>query len=382
MARVAVFHNTLDFRGGADVVCLEACAALAREHDVTLYTISRTDPRALASRFDVPFDATVVQPPGARAVAGAFETLGSTVGPQLAARTALLRAFFRGHADAYDAALSTANEVSLPLPSVQYVHFPQFNLDRTTEADPGRLDWLWNRLAAPPAASAPAAPAAQEPTGRSDQHPTRLVANSSWTADVVDDIYGERPAVCHPPVDPIPGREWSAREHGVLVLGRIAPDKRVLDAIAVVDALRDRGYDLTCRVVGSAPPAYRDYVAEVERATDAREHVALETDVDRDRVLDLLGRYRYGLNMKRTEHFGMAVAEYVAAGMLPFAPDDGGQVDVLAGDDRLLFPDADGAIQRIADAVDADRRPFLPRDRFDRDRFATEIREHVTAIMK
>lgn len=378
MARVAVFHNTLDFRGGADVVCLEACAALASEHDVALYTVSRTDASALAARFDVPFDATVVQPPGARAVASALSSLGSTIGPQLAARTALLRPFFVRHADAHDAALSTANEVSLPLPSVQYVHFPQFNLDRTTEAEPGRLDWLWRRLAAPTPAEL--SDRSRHTRGQFDR--TRLVANSSWTAGVVDDIYGERPAVCHPPVDPIPGRDWTAREHGVLVLGRIAPDKRALDAIAVVDALRDRGYDLTCHVVGSAPPAYREYVERVERASAARAHVTLETDVDRDRVLDLLGRYRYGLNMKRTEHFGMAVAEYVAAGMLPFAPDDGGQVDVLAGDGRLLFADVDGAVERIAGAVDANRRPFLPRDRFERDRFRTEIREHVAAILK
>jgi glycosyltransferase involved in cell wall biosynthesis len=373
MARVAVFHNTLDFRGGADVVCLEACAALASEHDVTLYTVSQTDPNALAAKFDVPFDASVVQPPGSRAIAGALASVGSTVGPQLAARTAFLHAFFRGHADAYDAALSTANEVSLPLPSVQYVHFPQFHLDRTSEADPGRLDWLWSRLAAP----APDEPSRADRPGR-----TRLVANSSWTADVVDDIYGERPAVCHPPVDPIPGRDWDDRDDGVLVLGRIAPDKHVLDAIGVVDDLRDRGYDLDCHVVGSAPPAYTEYVHRVERASAAREHVTLETDVDRERILDLLGRYRFGLNMKRTEHFGMAVAEYVAAGVLPFAPDDGGQVDVLAGDDRLLFTDADEAVARIADAIDADRRPFLPRDRFERDRFASDIREHVAAILQ
>jgi glycosyltransferase involved in cell wall biosynthesis len=372
MARVAVFHNTLDFRGGADVVCLEACAALASEHDVTLYTVSRTDPKALAARFDVPFDASVVQPPGASAVASALASLGSTVGPQLAARTALLRAFFRGHAEAYDAALSTANEVSLPVPSVQYVHFPQFHLDRTSAADTGRLDRLWSRLAAP----TPDGPARDSRRER-----TRLVANSSWTAAVVDEIYGQRPAVCHPPVDPIPGRDWDDREHGVLVLGRIAPDKRALDALGVVDALRDRGYDLTCHVVGSAPPAYREYVQRVERASDARDHVTLETDVDRERVLELLGRYRFGLNMKQREHFGMAVAEYVAAGMLPFAPDDGGQVDVLAGDDRLLFASAADAVDRIADAIDVDRRPFLPRDRFERDRFAADVREHVAAVL-
>jgi glycosyltransferase involved in cell wall biosynthesis len=367
MARLAVFHNTLDFRGGADAVCLHAMAALAPEHDLTLYTVSETDPGTLAERFDVPFDARVVQPPGADVLARTLNALGPRVGAQLAARSALLLPFLRQHAPAYDAVLSTANEVAVDRPSVQYVHFPQFHLDRTSAAEPGRLDACWSHLAAP------------TPGNVSDE--TRILANSSWTADVVAEIYGTRPAVCHPPVDPIPGRDWGDREDAVLVLGRIAPDKRTLDAINVVDRLRERGYDLACRVVGSAPPASRDYVDRVERAAADRPHVTLETDAAHERVRDHLGRCRYGLNMKRQEHFGMAVAEYVAAGVLPFAPSDGGQVDVLAGDDRLLFDDDADAVERIAAAIDDDTRPFLPADRFDGDRFATAIREHVAAIL-
>ncbi|MFB6125751.1 MAG: glycosyltransferase [Halolamina sp.] len=367
MGRVAVFHNTLDFRGGADAVCLHACAALARDHEVTLFTASATDPAAVAAQFGVDFDAAVVQPPGASAVAAALESLGPRIGPQLAARTALLRAFFRRRADAYDAAISTANELSLSLPSVQYVHFPQFRLDETAAGDAGRLNRLWSQLAAP---------ADGDLDGR-----TRLLANSAWTADVVESVYGVRPSVCHPPVDPIDGRAWEDREAGVLVLGRVAPDKRALEAVEVLDRLRERGYDLTGRIVGSAPPTYRDYVAQVERAAAERPYLTVETDVSRDRVIDLLGRYRYGLNVKPREHFGMAVAEYVAAGMVPFAPDDGGQADVLAGDERLLFGGVAGAVDRIADAVDADLRPFLPRDRFASDRFAAAMRDHVAAVL-
>ena len=68
MARVAVVHNTLDFQGGADIVCLTVCAALQGVHDVTLYTLSETDPRVLAGRFDIDLDdgaLTVRTPTGA-----------------------------------------------------------------------------------------------------------------------------------------------------------------------------------------------------------------------------------------------------------------------------------------------------------------------------
>jgi glycosyltransferase involved in cell wall biosynthesis len=367
MARVAVFHNTLDFQGGADVVCLHTCAALAADHDVTLFTASRTDPSSLADRFDVPFEADVVQPPGRRLLAAGFEAAGPVVGPQLAARTVLLRALLSRRLASFDAVVSTANELQLPVSSVQYVHFPQFNLGRTVGREAGLTDRLLARLGAPAAI---------------DTERTRLVANSAWTADVVERCYGARPAVCHPPVDRIEGRQWADREAGVLVLGRIAPDKRTLDAVEVLDRLREWGYDLTGHIVGAAPPAYREYVDRVDRAVADRPYLALETDVSRERVVDLLGRYRYGLNPKPREHFGMAVAEYVAAGMLPFAPADGGQVDVLNGDDRLLFDDLDAAVDRVASAVETNRRPFLPRDRFASERFAAEMREHVAAILK
>lgn len=366
MGRIAVFHNTLDLRGGADAVCLYTCAALADEHDVTLLTVSKTEPSALADRFGLPFEADVVQPPWAGALAAGFEALGPFAGPQLAARTVLLRAAVGDRLGTFDAVVSTANELSLPVPSVQYVHFPQFRLDRSAAGDSGRLNRLWSRLAAPDDAGA---------------ERTRMVANSAWTADVVEGCYGVRPAVCHPPVDPIEGRAWADREPGILVLGRIAPDKRTLDAVEILDRLRRRGYDLTGRIVGSAPAAYRGYVARVERAAAERPYLTVETDVRRERVTDLLGRYRYGLNAKPREHFGMAVAEYVAAGVLPFAPADGGQVDVLNGDDRLLFDGVDDAVDRIGRAVETDLRPFLPRDRFGSRRFAAEMRDHVAAVL-
>jgi glycosyltransferase involved in cell wall biosynthesis len=383
MARVAVLHNTLDFWGGADAVCVHACAALAAAHDVTLFTVSRADPASVAAQFDVDLDVRVAAPPAADAVAEAFAAATPHVGPQLAARSVLLRAFFRRRAGDYDAAVSTANELSLPLPSVQYVHFPQFHLDRTAAADAGRLNAAWSRLAAPdPVGDTGAGASTREADaparGDGGGGPAvQYLANSAWTAGVFEEIYGRRPAVCHPPVDPIDGQPWADRDDRVVVLGRIAPDKRTLDAIRVVDALRDRGHDVDCTVVGSAPAAYRDYVADVTAAASRRPYVTVETDASRARVEELLGGSRYGLNAKPGEHFGMAVAEYVAAGMLAFAPDDGGQVDVLGGDDRKLFDGPAEAADLLAAAIETGREPSLPRDRFGSGRFAAALRRRV-----
>lgn len=364
MARVAVLHNTLDLRGGADAVCLHVCEALQDDHDVTLYTLGRSSPSDLNGLFGTAAGVPVHRPPGTALVSRGLDALARWVGPGLPARSVLLQRVFRGAADAYDLAVSTANEFALPIPSVQYVHFPQFNRGRTDVGPNGWGNTVWTRLAGLGNGSLPA--------------DTKLLANSAWTADVVEGIYGQRPSVCHPPVDPIPNtRDWPEREPGIVTLGRVAPDNRTLDAIRILDGLRSRGHDLHLHVVGSAAPAYADYVRRVSRAADERASVTLETDVSRSRVERLLATHRYGLNTKPNEHFGMAVAEFVAAGMLAFAPDNGGQREVLAQDDDLLFDTPDEAIETIHRAIENDRRPTLDRDRFGSDRFARRIQSAV-----
>jgi len=368
MARLAVVHNTLDLRSGADAVCLHVCEALQDAHDVTLFTLSHPPLAALNRLFDTDAAVPVRTPPGDRLLGRAFAAAADRAGPLLAVRSVLLYRFFRRHAAAYDAAVSTANEFALPIPSVQYVHYPQFNGRAVGDTDAPRLDRLWSRLAGVGGGRLPSDAA--------------LVANSSWTADVVAERYGRRPTVVHPPVDPIRGEtDWADREDGVVVAGRIAPDKRTLDAIRIVDAVRERGPDLHLHVVGSAAPAYRSYVERVERAAAERTYVSVETDVPRRRLESLLTGHKYGLNAKPDEHFGMTVAEYVAAGMVAFAPDSGGQRDVLAGDDRRLYESVPDAAAKIAAAVEAGATPSLARDRFASERFHRRVRDLVAGTL-
>lgn len=364
MARVAVLHNTLDLRGGADAVCLHVCQALQDDHDVTLFTTSETRLAELNRLFDTSVDVPIDQPPLSGPLARGFAALTPHLGPQLPLRSALLLGYFRRRAAAFDVAVSTANEIALPLPSVQYVHFPQFFQRHCPAADAGRMNPVWSRLAGPRDRRLPA--------------DATVVANSSWTAGVVETIYDRQPDVLHPPVDPIPDPlPWDQREQGVVLLGRIAPDKRALAAIDVVDRVRERGHDCLLRIVGSAAPAYRRYVEQVEAAAATREYVTLERNVSRERLERVLTTHRYGLNMKLEEHFGMALAECVAAGMLPFAPDGGGQRDVVGDPDRLFDSPADAAAA-IARAIEGDDRPSQPRDRFASDRFHAEVRRRVT----
>jgi glycosyltransferase involved in cell wall biosynthesis len=371
MARVAVLHNTLDFQGGADVVCLSACAALQAEHTVTLYTISETDPGDLAARVGIDLDTATLDvrtPTGAGPAARLLSAAAPAIGPQLALRSVLLRRAIGGELDAFDLVASTANEVSLPTPSVQYVHYPQFRTHRLSDGDGGALNRVWSRLAAPRADDLDSG--------------TTLLANSAWTAGVVEDIYGARPSVLHPPVDPIEGTAaWEERRNGIVVVGRLAPDKRILDAIRIVDGVRERGHDLTLHLVGAAPRAYRRYVRRIESMAAERPYVTVERDAPRARLEELLCTHKYGLNCKPEEHFGMSVAEYVASGMVAFAPDTGGQREILDDRDDRLFGSVPEAIDRIVAAAAADEPPALPPDRFASERFRRGVRDAIARAL-
>jgi glycosyltransferase involved in cell wall biosynthesis len=177
-----------------------------------------------------------------------------------------------------------------------------------------------------------------------------------------------------PVEDPL---SWADRERGVVVLGRLDPDKRALDAIEIVEGVRGRGHDLHLHLAGTASPTYRSYITRVEAAVAERDWAHLERDADRDRVETLLRTHRYGLNAKRQEHFGTAVAEYVAAGMVAFAPADGGQVEVLDGRADRLFGSVPDAVDTIDAAVRTDARPTLHQERFAPERFRAALAERV-----
>jgi hypothetical protein len=78
----------------------------------------------------------------------------------------------------------------------------------------------------------------------------------------------------------------------------------------------------------------------------------------------------------------MAVAECVAAGMVVFAPDTGGQREVLDGRADRLFDSTPDAVATVAGAIRRGDRPTLPRDRYASTRFRAAVRETVDAVLE
>ena len=221
---------------------------------------------------------------------------------------------------------------------------------------------------------------------RASVRTSTLLTNSSWTADVIEDVYGVVPNVVHPPVstDEFDGRPWNERESGFVALGRIAPDKNVVELIDIVRRIRERGHDVHLHLVGPTAEHNEFYGRRVERAARRHDFVAVEGELDRKELVSLVCSHRYGIHGKRNEHFGMTVAEMVAGGAIPFVPDGGGQVDIVNRREELRYRETEEAVTKI-DRVLGD--PALQerlradladvRDRFSREAFQTAIREEV-----
>jgi glycosyltransferase involved in cell wall biosynthesis len=332
MTTIAVVHPNLMTRGGAENVCMHVLEALQTDHDLTLFTLTQPDIDALNRFFR-----TNVSPLEIR-LAG---TLGPGLSRTLDHRLSRLQAAFLGryvhrHVEEYDLVFSTKNEFMLPAPSIQYIHSPQF-----AEADPGidrinptqrMYNRFCDRVAGP-----------TEQTLRS----SRYLANSEWTADAFAETYGVSAETVYPPVDgsKFPERSWTEREPGFLTIGRIGPSKHILENMDLVAELRARGHDVHLHVVG--PTTDAEYSDQVEDEAEGREYVSVEGAVEHDELVELIAGHRYGLHGRPFEHFGIAVAELIAGGTIAFAPNSGGQREILNEDSRLLYDSSADAIEKI-----------------------------------
>lgn len=367
MSTLAVLHPDLTMRGGAESVCLHTLAALEDAHDVTLFTITDPDIAELNEFYGVDVSNVDVRQvgPGLHRVHDTLDNRLQVFQVSLFARLA------RRRVDTFDAVVSTKNEFTVGAPSVQYVHNPQFAGGSTDPGlhEPSTLRRTYIAACRRLAGFDPGA------LGRN----TTLVTNSEWSAGIVERTYDIDARVVYPPVPTVPdGLDWCDRESGFLTVGRVGPSKRLHRAIDLVTALRRRGHDVHLHIVG--PTTDDEYSAEIESRAADLSYVFVEGAVSRDTLVELMGRHRYGFHGREYEHFGIAVAEMVAAGMLPFVHDSGGPPEIVGGSQYLRYESEDDALQKmeaiLSNAALAERvSEELPNvtERFGVDRFQREM---------
>ncbi|MFP3287134.1 MAG: glycosyltransferase [Acidilobus sp.] len=162
-----------------------------------------------------------------------------------------------------------------------------------------------------------------------------VMVNSAWTAKYTREAYGSRRVyVVHPPVNV---EELSSIGGGrgkvVLTVSRIDWAKRVTEIPEVAKLVPEAEFYL----VGSTRPASGPVLEILKERAERLRNFHVETDVPRRRILELMSQASIYLHPPLAEHFGIAIAEAAAAGLVPVVyRDGGGWTDIASRVDQGL----------------------------------------------
>ena len=321
-----------------------AIDALAKEYRVHLITSGEPDLRLLNRLYgtSVPPEAvTVVRVPLPRPLARTDKAA--------ALRGHWHQRFCRRIADRYDVLFSAYNLCDFGRPAIQRIADFSWAPDVRASVDPDttgsrgfhQTNFL-NRLYL--GLCKKIAP----PSGRNLFADDLLIANSQWTATVLKEKYQARDVrVIYPPVPgDFPDVPWEERASDFVCLGRLSREKRIESIIDVLKRLRAMGHTSTLHIIGGSDgSSYARGVEEMARSEGdwIQWHGELQGDAKRQ----LLAQCRYGIHACPFEGFGIAVAEMVRAGCIPFVPTTGGAGEIVGHDETLCWQSLDEAAAKV-----------------------------------
>ncbi len=249
----------------------------------------------------------------------------------------------------YALTLGFFDETDLGARSLQYIHFPYmgriYREEQRLERMPGILGkWRafqyrlrpWRLLA-----------------GYSFERVKRnlTLTNSDWTAEWIAREFGIPAQTLYPPVPGnFPDVPWESRENGFVSIGRISPEKRFDQMIAILARVRAAGHAVHLHIIGALGEEkhFRTYYRRVRDLVE--EHsawVSLHENISHAELAELVAQHRYGIHAMIDEHFGIAVAEMVRGGCIVFVPDSGGQVEIIGDEPQLQYASNQAAVEKI-----------------------------------
>lgn len=329
--RIGVVHPNLNLEGGAEYVTLEIVQALNQAHEVELITFENPDVESLNSFYDadLEYDFSVRKPKGSF-VLRYLKGFGFKV------RNNLIKRYAKSCKDDYDLLVSGMDEADFGTSGFQYIHFPEsvneqlfhetgeVSTDLTRNSGIGlyrlyieAVDRFFK----------------EDPEG---VERNKTVCNSSFTKEVYQKVFDKECSVVNPPVsleiqDP---KGFDERENGFVCVGKVNPSKGQKEVIELMDEIVEN-HDTHLHIVGSIGDS--NYCREVKKMAEKRDYAQVEGRVDRERLKQLITSHRYGIHNFSGEHYGLAPAEMVKGGCIPFVPSRGGPRDIVDGREELLF---------------------------------------------
>lgn len=167
---------------------------------------------------------------------------------------------------------------------------------------------------------------------------------SKFVADTMRAFYGPfNCTVFYPPTTfEIPSMEIERAPLLVVYLGRVQKEKGISEIIGIVERARIlSGQEIRLHIAGPLTPG--EYADTIKRTVSEKPWVRLIDPVyGDDKAAFLLGG-TYAVHARRDEEFGISVAEYLKAGIIPVVPDEGGSREVVGNPELTYRTDEEAA---------------------------------------
>jgi glycosyltransferase involved in cell wall biosynthesis len=306
--------------------------------------------------------------------------------PAALLRSSLLMRYTRRISDAFDVIIGVHNETDFGRRGIQYVHYPAYLRPRPD------VDLRWYHQFGPLLKAYYTASDRLAGFSVDRMRSNLTLCNSNWTASRVRRLLGIDAQTLYPPVvGPVSHIPWNERRRGFVAMGRISPEKEYESVMRIVSRVRREVPDVALTIVGTwdanARRYYRRLVDLAHDLDPAGTWLTFRRDLSREDVQTLLTTTRYGIHGMREEHFGMAPAEMVRAGMIVWVPDGGGQVEIVGDAPELRYRDEDEATRKIVQVLTrpGDEARLLAHlaaqsERFGEQRFMAAVRAIVAAF--
>ncbi len=362
--KVAVLYPAF-MAGGAEAVCLWMLEALQDEYDLTVLTYTRPDWASLNELYGTDLSLTDIKviTLTPEKLTPLLKYFWGTISPLHPWRQHFLMRFYKQIRSEYALTVSGYNEMDFGKAGIQYVHSPQFVLGQN------RHKLISNY---------------------SDENMKRNITLtcSQYIADSFQEMHGVSATVLYPPVgSTFPEILWEEKEMSFICYGRMAPEKKLDQAVDIIRRVRKAGWPVSLKIIGTA--TNKKYVslleAQVKRHSD---WLSIHKDPNRENYNRLLAQSRYAIHL-RVEGFGIAIAEMIKAGCIPLVRDFGGQTEIVGDIPQLKFGSDDEAVEKIIcllgdELLQSELRKKLATRKalFSQEKFQEQFRETVAGFFR
>jgi alpha-1,2-mannosyltransferase len=339
--KIVVCHLSLNFLGGEEKLCLSFIDALKRnKHNVTLFTLEKTDWKAVQKMFGNFTQPDVEVHMSSFLVYNKFSKLAIPLLSYLAYFKGLVALVSRGK---YDVVINTYGDMFTSIADLSYVHFPI-----TATLDYGQI----------PAFASPTLWKAYSQAFKiwdffaSQIRPSVLLTNSKFTWQVVKKLLKRNAIILHPPVavkDYLNGN--TQRKNYVITVSKFTP-KRHLHKIPLIARKAKNARFIIAGVADEYSIETLQKLRGMIRFYGVEGRVSLMPNVPRSTLISLLRNAKAYLHTMPFEHFGMSIIEAMAAGCVPIVHRSGGPWLDILNEQQGVYGFSYESIEEAAQTID------------------------------